>query len=206
MVQHAEAFCRSGVNQIGGKHQFLGAVYANCFRQKIQAAAVGYQANLGKALRKTGSISGIYQIAGQHQINACTGRNAVNHGNKRFVNSCNAFGNRAHFNNKGTAGTGIGQCFQKRQVAACAKGLAAAGKHYAAYFFILLCPVKSFVQTVNKLVIHGVQAFRAVQRNGCYMVFNTKQNCFFHIFSLLWHTTTAVIYVLFSVRPVKTRF
>ena len=154
IIQHAKLLGSCSVNQVTGKHQLFSLQHTNSLRQEIQAAAVGNQTNLGKAFAKACLGRCIHQIAGQHQVNACTGSNAVDISNNRFRNSSQAFGNVAHLSDKVLFGSNALQAVQIAKITAGTKCLAVAGKYDSTHLSVGSSLGNGSMQTVNQRVIH----------------------------------------------------
>ena len=69
-----------GIYRAGGEHQLFRLGEAYGFRKEIEAAAIGGEPYVGKALDEADALGGICEIAGQGQIESGPGGHPVYHG------------------------------------------------------------------------------------------------------------------------------
>ena len=157
-------------------------------RQQEQAAAVGHQADFGKALGKFDGAGAEHQVAGQGDVEAGAGGDAVDHGDHRLLQVQDGLHVGPRLADEVAAGRRSVQAGEVIQVAAGAKGFAAAGQDHDPDRGVLANVRQHRRQLGGQGLVQGVHGRRPVQGDGGdFGVFSQQNRFFFHLSSFFPH-------------------
>ena len=132
-------------------------------RQQEQAAAVGHQSDFGKTLGEFDGAGAKHQVAGQGDVEAGAGGDAVDHGDHRFLQIQEGLHVGSRLADEVAAGRRGVQTGEVVQVAAGAKGFAVAGQHHDPDRGILANVRQRRRQLDGQGLVQGVHGRRPVQ-------------------------------------------